>query len=331
MSSKLAVMLVHGVEISNPDFAVKAIGLLRRSFSAAAGVDADEALVIRTAFWAPVSQPYEDRLLRRLGGERGQWFYDWLQRSSTRVDAGSLGALVGAGLSGLLRVLPGGPDLHYPTLRWLLIQYLGDAIAYQTSPGDSRLYDEVHAVLARTLRGLATDAGPDAPLCVLGHSMGTIISSNYFYDLQAAGGVYPSGPTAELPAPVRAEMGDSALERAETLSLLYTLGSPLAMWTLRYSDAELDRPVVVPDPRLPAHHPGVRGGWTNVYDPDDVFASELRTLGPGYTCAVTDDRRSVGPRPLGWTPAAHLGYWNNAALMTAIGTELATLWQQAAS
>ena len=31
---------------------------------------------------------------------------------------------------------------------------------------------------------LAQEAGPDAPLCVIAHSLGTIIASNYIYDLQ---------------------------------------------------------------------------------------------------------------------------------------------------
>ena len=42
--------------------------------------------------------------------------------------------------------------------------------------------DEVSA--SQTLAELAQEAGPDAPLCVIAHSLGTIIASNYLYDLQ---------------------------------------------------------------------------------------------------------------------------------------------------
>jgi hypothetical protein len=327
MRKKLAVLFVHGVEIENVDFAETATRLLKRAFSADSGVDADDVLTIRPAFWAPVAQPYEERLLARLGGERGRWFYDWLDRAGTRVDAGSVSALVAAALSGFVRVLPGAPALHYPTLRWLTIHYVGDAIAYQATPSDSRLYDQVHAVVARSLRELAAAAGPDAPLCVIAHSLGAVIASNYFYDLETQGGVYGDGAGSPVPAVVRREMGDTALERGETLAHLYTLGNPLALWTLRYTSSELDRPLVVPHPRLASHHPGiVDGGWVNVYDPDDVIASALTPLSDDYARAVVDDRRSVGPRLLGWTPLAHPWYWNDPGVMTVIGQALARAW-----
>jgi hypothetical protein len=321
VDGKLAVVLIHGIEINDPHFADGAIRLLKRAFRAETGADPDTALAIRTAFWAPVSQPYEDRLLRRLsGGNRGHWFYDWLDRAGTAADAGRVTPLLGAGLSALLRVLPGGPDLHYPTLRWLLTQYVGDAIAYSGSPRTRRFYDEVHAVLARAIAGLAGEAGPDAPLCVIGHSMGTIITSDYFYDLQ-----WDVPPAPE----VAAARGDTPLDRGETLRWCYTMGSPIALWTLQYADDELDRPMRVPDPGLARRHPELDGGWVNVYDRDDAFASALGELSPAYAAALTDQPRSVGPWPLGWTPAAHLGYWNDAALMGSIGARLGKAWKGA--
>jgi hypothetical protein len=328
---KLAVMLVHGILNNDEEhFADTGVRLLRSAFAAEAGITAEEAaeaLVIRMARWGEVSQPYEDRLLARLGTDRGSWFYNWLDREAAKVDAGSVTALAGAALSGLARTLPGGPPLHYPTLRWLLTQYLGDAIAYQITPSDRTLYDDVHAVLAGTLHELAGAAGPDAPLCVVAHSLGTIISSDYFYDLQLDGGVYPRPAAAPspVPAPVRREMGDTPLERGETLTFLHTMGSPLALWTLRLADHELDRPVRVPDPRSPAYRSGI-GGWVNIYDPDDVVASPLGCLGDHYARRVHDRRCSVGPPLLGATPLAHLGYWNDRGVMGGIGRALAQAW-----
>src|SRR5262245_4983495 len=80
VGKKLAVLLMHGILNSDErDFAETGVRLLKNAFSATTGMDADDALVIKPAPWGQVSQPYEDRLLRRLGGgERGKWFYDWL-------------------------------------------------------------------------------------------------------------------------------------------------------------------------------------------------------------------------------------------------------------
>jgi hypothetical protein len=322
VGKKLAVLLVHGIlNNDEQDFAETGVRILKSTFSSATGVDADEALVIRPAPWGTVSQPYEDRLLRRLGGERGKWFYDWLNRAADKIDAGSVAALAEAGLSMLARTLPWGPVLHYPALRWILDQYVGDVVAYQISPSGREFYDGVHAVMAQTLGELATEAGADAPLFVLSHSLGTVISSDFFYDRQRDAGLFGGEAGAQAGTP---------LERGETLASLYTMGSVIALFTLRFSDEELDRPIIVPDPRLAAHHPGVGGGWTNIYDPDDVAASALSNLGEHYAKAVDDERRTVGPWLLNASPLSHLGYWNDRATMRSIGQSMARAWHELA-
>jgi hypothetical protein len=320
MGNKLAVLLVHGILNNDErDFADTGVRMLKSAFTSATGVDADEALVIRPAPWGRVSQPYEDRLLKRLGGERGKWFYDWLNRAADKIDAGSLTALAGAGISALARTLPWGPVLHYPAMRWILDQYVGDVAAYQITPSGREFYDGVHAVLAQTLGELATEAGADAPLFVLSHSLGTVISSDFFYDRQSEAGLFGGEARAQAATP---------LERGETLASLYTMGSVIALFTLRFSDDELNRPVIVPDPRLGAHHPGLGGGWTNIYDPDDVAASALSNLSEDYAKALDDERRTVGPRFLNATPLSHLGYWNDRPIMNSIGQAMAQAWHE---
>ena len=173
-------------------------------------------VVFRTVFWAPVLQDAEDELIRRMK--------------------------------------LGGP-LHYPGVRNLLIDFLADALAYQPSSDDRRAYDGIHAVFAKTLADLAIEAGPDAPLCVIAHSLGTIIASNYLYDLEV-------DPFKRLISDeVRELMHDNPLEQGHTLALLYTLGSPLALWSLRYR--EFGRPVNVPSPHLAGLYPQISGEWVN--------------------------------------------------------------------
>ncbi|MCD2193043.1 hypothetical protein LQ327_06520 [Actinomycetospora endophytica] len=324
--TKLAVMYVHGVEIADSRFAETSIALLREEFGRIAGVDPDEALSIRTAFWAPVDEDRQTALLARLGGARATRTFGLLDRLGGATDRGSVTALLGLVASGLVRSLPGNPGFHFPTLRWLIVHYLGDAITYQAGAVDRRHYDEVHRVLGEALHDLAVDAGPTAPLCVVAHSLGTVVVSDFFYDLQVAGGLYDSR-SAGVPPSVAAVLDDTPAERGETLAWLYTLGSPLALWAQRHPDFGM--PITVPHPALAGLHPRAGGEWINVWDPDDVIASPLRPLNDHYDKAVAEDRKvQVAPWWLGWSPLAHPFYWNDRRVMTPIATSLARAWHR---
>lgn len=217
------------------------------------------------------------------------------------------------------RVARGGP-LRYGDLRRLVIDFLADAIAYQVTPHDRSVYDAVHGVFAATLNQLAQEAGPNAPLCIIAHSLGTIIASNYIYDLQ----VERHRPI--LPETVRAIQQPTPLETGETLSLFYTLGSPLALWSLRYGD--FGRPIQLPDPRLSQHHPALGGEWVNFYDPDDVLAFPIKTLNDAYARAVTADRPvDVGDLATSWNPLSHLEYWADPDIIGPIATGIRRMWQ----
>ena len=324
--TRLAVMWVHGVEIADDRFANTSMDLLREEFTRIAGVDADEALVLRTAFWAPVYERRQDKLLRRMGGQQAEGVFDVLDALGGATDRGSVTALLGLVASGLVRSLPGSPGFHFPTLRWLVVHYLGDAISYQAGAVDRTLYDRVHRVLARSLHDLATEAGDDAPVCVLAHSLGSVVASNFFYDLQATEGLHPDGSAGVAPE-VAAELGDTPAERGETLGWLYTLGSPLALFAQRHPD--FGTPITVPHPELDRLHPHVGGEWVNVWDPDDVIAAPIRPLNDAYARACVEDRAvAVGPWWLGWTPLVHPFYWNDVRVIRPIATQLAMAWHR---
>lgn len=137
-------------------------------------------VVIKPVYWAPAMQKKEDALWDRLTS--------------------------------------GGP-MNFKEIRRVAIDYVADALAYQPTGDDRKTYDDIHVIYARTLRALAEEAGEKAPLCIVSHSLGTVITSNYIYDLQKPNLISDQ---------VRAEMSDTPLERGETLNLLYTLGSPTA-------------------------------------------------------------------------------------------------------
>ena len=80
--------------------------------------------------------------------------------------------------------------LRYGRLRDFMVHFTADAVAYQPSPHDRSAYDAIHEVVAESLAALAERAGPRAPLCVVAHSLGTVIASNYLYDLMKRRGSY---------------------------------------------------------------------------------------------------------------------------------------------
>lgn len=239
-------------------------------------------LVMAPVFWSPVTQGQEDALSRR--------------------------------------TKQGGP-LAWNRLREFMVSFAGDAIAYQPAPGNRDVYEQVHQVVARTLRSLSGEAGPAAPLCVVSHSLGTIVASNYFYDVQTQ-------PRRKIvPDRVLAEMGQSPLEKGETLAFFYTLGSPIALWSLRYAD--FGAPLRMPAPDLARHWPGLRGEWINFYDKDDVIGYPLKTVNAAYGEAVTEDRAvGVGSFLTGWTPASHVGYWTDGKVTGPIAASLAAAWKK---
>ncbi|HEU5394907.1 MAG TPA: hypothetical protein VFV36_08895, partial [Candidatus Methylomirabilis sp.] len=148
MPHSVAVAIVHGVGKQDPQFADGMAQELRDRFAKEIGREAEDpasALVVRPVYWAPVLQKAEAILWKRMKQ---------------------------------------GGELDFTTLRRFLVDFAADAIAYQPTPTDRKIYDGVHEVLAQTLRDLAGAAGETAPLCVIAHSLGSVIASNYLYDLQ---------------------------------------------------------------------------------------------------------------------------------------------------
>jgi hypothetical protein len=301
---RIAVTLIHGVETADAGYGDRAVELLRRAFAKHSGADPDEALIVRPTFWAPVLQSAEDELFQRCFGPGQARYVRWLKRQTSRVDHGSRLAMLALSSSALLPRVPLAGPLPWPTLRWVTTEFAGDAIAYQIAgERDHAVYDAIHTRVAVALRELAVAAGPDAPLCVLGHSLGSVIASNYFYDLQVEHGQYPRGgpfaragvpagpgrvppqprgaaderpaPRRLIPAATRLAIGPapSPLERGETLTDLITLGSPLGLYSLR--SRGFHRPLLVPAPAAA----GLDG------EPDGQVASPRRRDTPGRTGA----------------------------------------------
>jgi hypothetical protein len=320
---KLAVLVIHGIEVDDPGLFDTAVRKLREHFSASAGIPAEDALVVETVNWASVLEGAERDFLAKHGTPDTEGYWKSLYDGVRAVNQGHESALVPL-LLRMARSSVRGMDLHYPGLRWLVVHFVGDIIAYQSNPADPDVYTGIHRKVAEALGRLRARAGDSTPLCVISHSLGSVIASNYFYDLQAR----RLDGRDIIETTVASAQGDSPLERGETLSHFYTLGTPMALWSLRYPRAELDKPVHVPAPELEHHHPGLGGEWINFHDDDDVFAWPLQPLSEAYREAVRDRTvRLAGPL-FSWTPLVHPFYWSDDSVMKPIGQSLAEAWKQ---
>lgn len=325
-SKKLAVLIIHGIEVDDPGLYDTALRLLRRHFGEQSGAAPEYALAVETVPWASVLEGAQRDFLARHSTHETEDYWKSLHDGVRAVNQGRESAMVPLMLR-MLRTSTRGMGLHYPGLRWLLVHFMGDVIAYQANPADPDVYTAIHRKVAEALGRLRAKAGDDAPLCVIAHSLGSVIASNYFYDLE----VHRLAGRDIIEESVRSAQGTSPLERGETLCRFFTLGSPMALWSLRYPRAELDRPLQVPAPELAAHHPGLGGQWLNFHDDDDIFAWPLQPLSDAYRSLVEDRSvRLAGPL-FSWTPLSHPFYWSDEAVMRDIGQSLAEAWRRLAA
>lgn len=288
---KIAVAIIHGIGAQKPNFAEPMRKELTKRFAALIeGLTARPAaeLVIEPVYWAEVLQAEEDKL--------------WA-------------------------CLAAGSRMNFKALRRFMVNFAADAIAYQPAPRERNAYEKIHQELARTLNRLAVTAGADAPLVVIAHSLGTVIASNFLYDLQKQ---TENRRRRFLPAAVRQTMEATPLTWGETFTAFYTFGSPIALWSLRYR--EFGQPIRVPSPALAAHHPRLPAvaEWINFYDPDDIIGYPLKQLNEAYRAVVTEDRRvNVGGALSSWNPLSHNAYWTDNDVTKPIAAGLARLWLRA--
>ncbi|WP_373893484.1 chemotaxis protein [Virgibacillus sp. CBA3643] len=280
MTQKIAIVVIHGAGTPDEDFADEIITRVSRKFAKKLSIkNAEQELEFEPVFWSSVFETEQAELWNRL------------QDSA---------------------------DLNYNRLRRFVIEFLADAVAYQPTALGNQNYDKVHSLVAASIQKLRDKAGPNAPLCVISHSLGSIVASNYFYDLQFA--------RENVGMETRKCISNSSIEKCETLSLFYTMGSPMALWSLRYID--FGSPITVPSPANRELYPLLQGEWINFYDKDDVFAFPLKGVNEAYNTAVTRDMQvNVGGLFTSWNPLSHTHYDTDDDVITPIVDGLVRTWR----
>lgn len=280
MSQKIAILILHGAGTPEEDFADKLIDRVKVGFDKKLSKGKSETeLVFEPVFWSTVFAPEQVKL--------------WEQLREYR-------------------------DLDFGRLRRFVLEFLADAVAYQPTRIGNQNYDKVHSLVAKSIQELRVKAGKDAPLCVISHSLGTIIASNYFYDLQYK--------QENIGTETLACKSNSPIEQGKTLTLFYTLGSPMAMWSLRYID--FGSPIDVPSPSLQTLYPNLEGEWLNFYDKDDVLAFPLQGINNAYQEAVTEDIEvNAGGMVTSWNPLSHLKYDTDKEVIKPIVDGIERTWK----
>jgi len=282
MNQKIAIAVVHGIGLANREWQDPASkkfisGMAKPLVSEFARLRgetfqaAESKLVIKPIYWAEVVQELSDDLSDRLNLD----------------------------------------SLNNPfKLRDFVFHYLGDAIAYST-PGDKKVNQGIHKIFSETLEKLATEAGEKAPLCIISHSLGAVIASDYIWDLQHDKSIV--------------DIGNTPLEKGETLNLFYTLGTQIPLWSMSYDN--YGKPIEMPSPQLGNHYPELTGEWINFFDEDDVLGYPLQNINDDYSKVVVDKQVNAGNIFSSWSPLSHNGYWKDDEVIEPIAQALVKTWE----
>ena len=294
MSTKIAVAIAHGICVGNEfdreesckytDGMAQALKLKLADIAGKSGSEdqklewADSKLAISAINWTPVLRDERKNLYQKLGVDNLDSFFG---------------------------------------LREFIFQAIADSLTYQVT--QSKIdnlwsYAGIHRCFADSLNSLAQEeARSDAPLCIISHSLGTVITSNYIYDLQTK--------KAQI------DIGDTPLERGETLTSVYTMASQIPFWSLRHPN--FDRPIKVPSEKLGQYYPNLKGEWINFYNKSDIMGYPLKSLNEAYSEAVTEDQEvNDGGLLESWNPLSHCSYWTSESVIDTIANGLYDILQQ---
>ncbi|HYX09517.1 MAG TPA: hypothetical protein VE912_22495 [Bacteroidales bacterium] len=181
-------------------------------------------------------------------------------------------------------------------LRKFILYVVSDLVAYTGEPGKPQSsYEATHAKLHDSLTAMESNLKEGAPLIISASSLATEIISNYIWDRQQNRQGDP--------------MNETAFQRMETLTGVFTFGSNNPLYLAAYQPEEA-RPFNFPSPGLPRHLKEI-AYWGNFFDRNDPMGYPLRPINQYFAAAVTEDVQiNSGNLLSSWNAASHMAYWN---------------------
>ena len=170
-----------------------------------------------------------------------------------------------------------------------------DAATYQNRPAaDGSAYKKIHGKTLEAINQLAATLGDEqAPVVIIGHSLGCQIISNYIWDAQGNKGIWSvtNRPTD--------------FQMLRTAAYFFSAGCNIPLFVSGLDQIQAIQP------------PNDRFRWINYYDKDDILGWPLGPLSPSYRQLVEDvELRTRGV--LGWTPKSHTEYWKSGSFLNPV-------------
>lgn len=148
MTSKVAVLIIHGMGSQKADFAEATKNEVNKRISNKGKIAADVAW--KSIFWADILEPRQKKFMR-----------DIIRNTDNEID--------------------------FVKLRRFVISAMGDAAAYQSLKGrKTSVYSNIHKLIKARVKELYNNelSKQACPLIIMAHSLGGHIMSNYVWDIQ---------------------------------------------------------------------------------------------------------------------------------------------------
>lgn len=281
--SKLAILFVHGIGDNKKDWADRLMrdfsatleAEVRRLLGPGTDVKAADIVDLRAVYWKDVFHKSQKRL------------YDIL----------ALAAKEGLqiGVHWLTRPFLRYIKAFFHFQHTVVTGYIGDIIGYMGPAARRDVYARITSCLDELAASASGGGAAKRPLTIVAHSLGTVIASDYVYDHART-------------------RGGEGFDARLRLDNLFTVGSPIALFSLRYGGPE--------EFTSPIRMESGAGRWVNIYDLDDPVGMPLKTLNSAYAGVVAADVHVDA----GWYGLSHTAYFNKKGTLKLIARKLAIDW-----
>ena len=171
-------------------------------------------------------------------------------------------------------------SLKWRITRAFAFNYIGDAVAYAK---DSVFYKSCHKELDKKLKEINDWVG-DGKIYIIAHSLGTIITYNFIYNMQ------------NIEALGNKIFKAKDVNWIDKLDCVFFLGSPLSIYSLQKNYG--GKPIKV-------------NNWLNIYSPYDVIGYPLKTINEDFSNSnVRDISVLCGGLFSFWNPISHITYFD---------------------